>query len=269
MSRSPHETVFVPHLYDEELVPLIFAPYAPDLAARVAARPATSVLEIAAGTGVLTRELAERLPAGATIVATDLHQPMLDCAMRVGTDRAVEWQQADALQLPFANRTFDVVVCQFGVMFFPDKARAFSEARRVLRPGGALVFNVWDRIGENDFANGVTDALASLFPDDPPRFLPRVPHGYFDLALIRRDLAAAGFNARPEIETVTTHSPAALPRVPALAYCLGTPLRAEIEMRNLSGLEAAVDAADALIAERLGDGPVEGRLKAHVVVVET
>lgn len=269
MSRPPHDTIFVPHLYDEELVPLIFAPHAPDLAARVAARPATSVLEIAAGTGALTRELSERLPAGATIVATDLHQTMLDFAMRVGTDRAVEWRQADALQLPFANRTFDVVVCQFGVMFFPDKARAFSEARRVLRPGGALVFNVWDRVEENDFADGVTDALASLFPDDPPRFLPRVPHGYFDLALIERDLADGGFNAKPEIETVTSRSPATSPRVPALAYCLGTPLRAEIQTRDPLKLEAAVGAAEALIAERLGDGPVEGRLKAHVVVVET
>ncbi|GAP67536.1 methyltransferase type 11 [Mizugakiibacter sediminis] len=269
MNGLARDTLFVPRLYDEQLVPLIFAAYAADLAQRVAARPATSVLEIAAGTGAVTRELAARLPTGTTIVATDLQQPMLDFAMRVGTGRPIEWRQADALQLPFASRTFDVVACQFGVMFFPDKARAFAEARRVLRPGGALIFNVWDRIEENDFADAVTAALAAMFPADPPRFLPRVPHGYSDIAAIRRDLAAGGFNARPQFETVTARSAAASPRIPALAYCLGTPLRAEIEMRKPSGLEAAVDAVEALIAERLGDGPVEGRLKAHVVVAET
>ena len=129
------------------------------------------MLELAAGTGVVTRHLAVRLPAGVSIVATDLNQPMIDRAARVGTARPVVWRQADAMQLPFDDASFDALVCQFGVMFFPDKVRAFAEARRVLRPGGVFLFNVWDRVEENDFAVAVTDALAQMFPDNPPRFM--------------------------------------------------------------------------------------------------
>jgi ubiquinone/menaquinone biosynthesis C-methylase UbiE len=136
------------------------------------------VLEIAAGTGVVTRALASVLPDSVSIVATDLNQPMLDHASAVGTKRVVKWRQADAVQLPFEDRTFDAVVCQFGVMFFSEKSRAYSEARRVLRPGGVFIFNVWDRIEENEFADTVTAALELLFPEDPPHFLARTPHGY-------------------------------------------------------------------------------------------
>ena len=170
----------IPQLYDTYLVPLIFEPYAADLAQRLRARSVTRVLEIAAGTGVVTRALASALPASVSIVATDLNQAMLDRAAAVGTARPVEWRQADAMQLPFADGAFDAVVCQFGVMFFPDKAKAFAEARRVLKPGGVFIFNVWDRIEDNEFADVVTTALAPVFPADPPRFLARTPHGYHD-----------------------------------------------------------------------------------------
>src|SRR5713101_8889683 len=158
----------IPKLYETYLVPLIFEPYAADLANRLASRSLSRVLEVAAGTGVVTRALASVLPERVSIVATDLNQPMLDQASALGTTRPVEWRQADAMQLPFQDGTFDAVVCQFGVMFFPDKTKALSEARRVLRPGGVLVFNVWDRLEENEFADTVTAALASLFPEDPP-----------------------------------------------------------------------------------------------------
>jgi SAM-dependent methyltransferase len=119
--------------------------------------------------------LASALPESVSIVATDLNQAMLDQASVVGMTRTVEWRKADAMQLPFRDGTFDAVVCQFGVMFFPEKSKAFSEARRVLRPGGVFIFNVWDRITENEFADTVTTTLASLFPNDPPRFLARSP----------------------------------------------------------------------------------------------
>lgn len=168
----------VPKLYEEYLVPLIFEPYARDLADRLRSRKLSRVLEIAAGTGVVTRHLASTLPESVSIVSTDLNQPMLDTAARIGTTRSVEWRQADAMQLPFGEGEFDAVVCQFGAMFFPDKSEAFSQARRVLKPEGVLLFNVWDRIEENEFADVVTTALASRFPDDPPRFLARTPHGY-------------------------------------------------------------------------------------------
>ena len=149
----------IPKLYETHLVPLIFEPYAADLKKRVGSMNVSRILEVAAGTGVVTRALATGANEGVSIVATDLNQAMLDEAAAVGTARPVQWQQADAMALPFADGEFDAVVCQFGVMFFPDKSRAFSEARRVLKPGGVFIFNVWDRISENEFADTVTTAL--------------------------------------------------------------------------------------------------------------
>jgi len=258
----------IPKLYDEYLVPLIFQPYADDLANRLASRALSRVLEIAAGTGVVTRRLASVLPADVSIVATDLNRPMLDMAAAVGTNRPVEWREADAMQLPFEDGEFDAVVCQFGVMFFPSKPRAFTEARRVLRAGGVLLFNVWDRIEENEFAHTVTTALESLFPQDPPRFMARTPHGYHDVALVERDLQGGGFVSSPQVQTVAARSTAASPRIPALAYCQGTPLRSEIEARDKSRLGEATDLAAAAIAERFGPGPVDGKIQAHIIAVE-
>src|SRR3954464_15364035 len=145
----------IPKIYETYLVPLIFEAYAAELVDRLLSRPPGRVLEIAAGTGVVTRRLAARLPEQAAIVATDLNQAMIDHAASLGTKRAVTWRQADATKLPFPDGSFDAVVCQFGVMFFPDKARAFAEARRVLAPGGTFLFNVWDRIADNEFADAV------------------------------------------------------------------------------------------------------------------
>jgi len=250
------------------LVPLIFEPYATDLAHRLASRPVTRVLEIAAGTGVVTRALAAALPDKVSIVATDLNQAMLDQASAVGTKRAVEWRQADAMQLPFPDGTFDAVVCQFGVMFFPDKSKAFSQARRVLRPGGVFIFNVWDRIEENEFADTVTTALASAFPKDPPRFMARTPHGYHDRRTVERDLASGGFTAPPQIDTMAARSRAASARIPAIAYCQGTPLRNEIEARDASRLGEATDIAAEAIGKRFGPGAVDGKIQAHIVTIE-
>ncbi|QNP41707.1 class I SAM-dependent methyltransferase [Lysobacter solisilvae (ex Woo and Kim 2020)] len=257
----------LPELYERHLVPLIFQAYAVDLAARTAALAPHRVLEIAAGTGVVTRALAARLGRDVDIVATDLNAPMLQYAARIGTARPVQWQPADAQHLPFADAEFDAVACQFGVMFFPDKPQAFAQARRVLRPGGTLLFNVWDRIGENVFADTVTTALADVFPDDPPRFLARTPHGYFDTATIARDLARGGFTQPPRIDTVTLLARADHPRTVAVAYCEGTPLRNEIEARDTSRLAAATAAAETALARRFGSGAIEGRIQAHVVEV--
>jgi SAM-dependent methyltransferase len=258
----------IPKLYETHLVPLIFAPYAADLVNRLASRSLTRVLEIAAGTGVVTRALASALPESVAIVATDLNQPMLDHGAAVGTMRPVEWRQADAMQLPFEDGTFDAVVCQFGAMFFPDRAKAFAEARRVLGSGGVLIFNAWDRIEENEFAATVTAALESLFPHDPPRFLARTPHGYYDRPTIARDLGNGGFTAPPQIKTVAARSRATSPRVPAVAYCQGTPLRNEIEARDASRLGEATDIAAEAIARRFGPGAVDGKIQAHIVTIE-
>jgi len=270
MSSPNTDKVFsgsIPKLYETYLVPLIFEPYAADLAKRLSARPVSRLLEIAAGTGVVTRALASALPESAVIVATDLNQAMIDQAAAVGTKRAVEWRQADAMQLPFQDGSFDAVVCQFGAMFFPDKAKAFAEARRVLRPGGVLLFNVWDRIEENEFADTILSALASVFPNDPPRFMARTPHGYHDRGQIARDLASGGFTASPAIETLAARSRAKSPREPAIAYCQGTPWRSEIEARDAARLGEATDASAEAIARRFGRGAVDGKIQAHVFAV--
>ena len=257
----------IPGLYESHLVPLIFEPYAADLVARLAPRSPRRVLEIAAGTGVVTRRLAAALPRDVAIVATDLNQPMLDTAAAAGTRRPVEWRQADAMRLPFEDGAFDTVVCQFGVMFFPDKAKAFAEARRVLSAGGVFVFNVWDRIEENEFADVATQALASLFPEDPPRFMARVPHGYHDRALISQHLEEGGFTATPEFDTVAARSRASSAKIPAIAYCQGTPLRNEIEARGASRLGEATNVAEKALAGRFGAGAVDGKIQAHIVTL--
>jgi SAM-dependent methyltransferase len=254
----------IPEIYDRFLVPLIFEPYARDLARRLAHTAPRNVLETAAGTGVLTRAMASILPAEARIVATDLNQPMLDRAALSSADGRIEWRQADALALPFADQSFDAVACQFGAMFFPDKVLAYKEARRILRPGGRFLFNVWGPISDNEFADTVTDALAVLFPQDPPRFMARTPHGYHDVLLIRRQLDAAGFTA-VSIDTVDHRSKAPSPHEPAVGYCQGTPLRNEIEALDASGLEAATRQATEALSRRFGTGAIEGRIQALVI----
>jgi len=268
MSGPASDTRFsgtVPRAYETYLVPLLFEPYAADLAGRVAALQPGSVLEIAAGTGAVTRAMASRLPASVPIVATDLNPPMLAEAAARGASRPIEWRPADATALPFGDATYDAVVCQFGVMFFPDKPKAFSEARRVLAPGGTFLFNSWTGLADNELAHAVQDALASVFPEDPPRFMERVPHGYHDRPRIEADLAEAGFPKPARIELLTLHSRARSARDAAVAYCLGTILRDEIEARDASRLDGAIAAAESAIATRFGGGEVDAKMQAHVV----
>jgi SAM-dependent methyltransferase len=257
----------IPEIYERYLVPLIFEPYAARIASRVATAEPSRLLEIATGTGVVARRLVSVLPRGATIVATDINKPMLAQAAAACSDPSIEWRHADAMALPFDDGTFDTVVCQFGVMFFPDKPKAFAEARRVLKPGGWLFFSVWDRIEENEFPHVVDQALERLYPEDPPRFMTRVPHGYHDLALIGRDLTAAGFQQPPEVTTIAERSRAASPAIPAIAFCQGTPIRNWIEGRSEANLVEATAAAERAIAERFGSGAVDGKIQAHIIRV--
>ena len=240
----------IPEHYDAGLGPHIFEGYAEDLAGRVAALDPAAVLELAAGTGIVTRRLRDVLPAGCDIVASDLNQPMLDFAEATfAPDESVGFEVADATDLPWQDERFDVVTCQFGVMFFPDKHRSYAEARRVLRAGGHYVFNVWDAWPFNAFAEITHDVVAGFFPDDPPGFY-RVPFGYHDVEVIRRSLLDAGFRAA-SAETVQLTS--AIPSAENFARGLvfGNPLFQEIEQRggDADAIHAAV--ADAL-ARRLG-----------------
>lgn len=267
MSQPAAFSNSVAEVYERSLVPLLFAPYAVDLARRLSGLAEGALLETAAGTGVVTRHLAAALPGPVHIVATDLSQPMLDTAARIGAARAVEWRQADAQALPFDDASFEVVVCQFGAMFWPDKVKGFAEARRVLKPGGTFLFNVWDRVEDNELAHVVDGAVSAVFGDDPPDFMRRVPHGYFDPAAIAGHLLQAGFADAPSVETVAETSVAPSARAAAAAFCQGTPMRGEIERRDPARLAACVDAAERALARRFGPGPVRGRMQAHVLSV--
>ena len=255
----------IPEFYDTYLVPLIFEAYAGDLAERVVALAPETILETAAGSGVVTRSVASRMASDVHYTVTDLNQPMLDhAAKRQGVDGRITWRQADALDLPFDDFSFDAVICQFSVMFFPDKVAGYVEAARVLKPGGVFLFSVWDHIRANEFADVVTEAAASVFPQDPPRFLARTPHGYHDVDQIQNELGKAGFS-RISITTLERTSSAPSPRHPAVAYCQGTPLRTEIESRDATLLDHVTDRATLAIAERFGHGPVAGKIRGHVV----
>jgi SAM-dependent methyltransferase len=173
-------------------------------------------------------------------------------------------QQADALALPFEDQRFDVVACQFGVMFFPDKVQSYRETLRVLKPGGHFLFNTWDRIAENEFAGVVTQVLAAVFPQDPPDFMARTPNSYFDVERIRDELVGAGLTSISG-ETRDDISRAASPHDIAIAYCQGTPLRNEIEARDPLRIEEATQKAAEALVQRFGSGPIEGRIRAHVI----
>jgi len=261
------DTVFsgsIPSLYDSYLGPLIFEPYAQDLANRLSALNAGRILETAAGTGIVTRALMRSLPTSVSIVVTDLNQPMLDHATEQVSSNRLSWQKVDAQALPFPDGAFDAMVCQFGVMFFPDKQKAYREARRVLKPGGRFIFNVWDKIEHNEFADLVTTAVAELFPNDPPRFLARTPHGYHEKETILAEVRSAGF-VNIAAETLTQRSVAPSCRDPAIGYCQGTPLRNEIEARDANRLAEATEMAATKISARFGNGPVDGMIQAHII----
>jgi ubiquinone/menaquinone biosynthesis C-methylase UbiE len=261
------DTVFsgsIAELYDQKLGALLFSPYAIDLAGRLRSRPVDSVLETAAGTGLLTVELARCLPPGAEIVATDLNKPMLDHAAAKPGLEAVRWQHADAQILPFANASFGAVVCQFGAMFFPDRVTAYREAWRVLKPGGHFLFNVWGRLATNPVMAAVVEGAAKRYPQQKSWFFERTPCGYHDVDLIAADLRAAGFtDARIETVELNGHLTSALDA--AIGLCQGTPMRNEIEALDPNGLEGANRDAAAAIAARCEPGPASTPLQALVI----
>jgi SAM-dependent methyltransferase len=249
----------MPEVYDRCLGPVLFAPFAKQLAAAAAALLPGRVLELAAGTGIATAELVRALP-DAQITATDLNPAMVEwAASRIS---GPSWLPADAQHLELPDDSFDLVACQFGVMFFPDKQAAFAEAARVLAPSARLLFTVWDVVEASDIPAALVASLAAVFPENPPSFLARIPHGYADPDQIAADLRAAGL--QPErIERLVLRSTAASARSVAEGFCLGTPLRFALTERG-SLLDLTQRLADELTA-RLGTGPVDGALAAIAV----
>lgn len=254
MSDDSRFTGSIPATYDELLVPVLFRPFAADLVARVRDLAPASILELAAGTGVVSHLLAASLPQ-ARIVATDLNPAMLEIASSHGTSANLSFEPADAQHLPFADDSFDLVVAQFGAMFFPDRIGAFREALRVLGDNGTLLFNVWDRLEANTGSAAIHDAVRSALPDPKPDFIARTPFGYNDRSVIKRELQAAGFAMVDIAEVVRTGPPGSAPLL-ARGICQGTPLANELALHSPSdqdnALEAATSAAEALEA----DGPL-------------
>jgi ubiquinone/menaquinone biosynthesis C-methylase UbiE len=231
----------IPARYDRYLGPLLFEPYAEKVAERARVLQPRRILETAAGTGIVTSALHRTLP-DAEIVATDLNPAMLDVAAEKFPSGEVRFQPADALDLPFGEREFDLVVCQFGIMFFPDKVKGNSEARRVLRDGGTCLTLLWDRLALNPDSQALCQALVEEFPTDPPRFLERMPFSYADRDAIERDMRAAGFTdvtieAVPAASRVDAHAA-------AYGMCVGSPMSAEIAERGPDAVERAAQAAE-------------------------
>jgi SAM-dependent methyltransferase len=249
----------MPDFYDRCLGPALFTPWAQHLAAVAAGHAPDSVLEIAAGSGILTAELVRRLPT-AQLTATDLNPAMVSWgAQRVS---GPTWLAADAQRLQFSHSSFDMVICQFGVMFFPDKAAAFDQVADVLRPGGVFVFSVWDAVEESLFPAALVSGLADVFPDEAPDFVARIPHGYHDPDEIASDLDAGGL-VLDQIERVVLRGKATSAGTLAEGFCKGTPLRFALQQRgDVHHLTEAV--ADRMTA-RLGSGPVDGDLAGFVV----
>jgi len=254
----------IPEIYDEHLGPLLFEHYAADLAARVTVPAGGRVLELACGTGIATERLRAALPDDVAIVATDLNEAMVDLARnKRGNLANVHYQVVNALDLPFEDGSFDAVVCQFGVMFFPDKPAGAREAARVLKPGGAYTFNVWDSLDRNSAIKVAQDTISGFFDGNPPAFL-LIPFGYHALDPIKALLENAGFGAL-DISVVPTVVERPSARSVALGCVEGNPGIHEIHARATAPAEKIVDAVAAALGENFGDAPLRTPLQAIVI----
>lgn len=248
----------MPEIYDRCLGPAVFRPFAVDVAQRAGRLAPARVLELAAGSGVGTRELVAGLPGPVT--ATDLNPGMARCG--AAAVPGAHWAVADAQRLPFADGAVDLVVCLFGVMFFPDRPAAYAQAHRVLVPGGRLLFTTWDAVARHGFADALMVGIHRAFPVDPPMFVEAIPHGYHDPERIVADVRAAGFTD-VDLETVTLTGHAGSAADIAVGFCAGSPLRAGIESRGDLAAATAVVAEE--MTAQLGPGPVTATMTAHVV----
>ena len=251
----------IPENYDRYLGPVLFQPYAADLVARLDSPE--NVLELACGTGIVTRQLRKRLTLGAKIVATDLNEAMLSYAkQKFESSETIEWKQADATDLPFADQSFDAVLCQFGVMFFPDKEQAAREVFRVLKPGGIFLFNVWDAIEENDLPHIAHTIISRFFDDNPPNFY-EIPFSFHDSEKIESVLAQAGFrNIECSIVSMTAEAASASELTRGLVH--GNPVIAAIRERDESQIPEIENAIASQVAAQCGDAPVRARMRAVV-----
>jgi ubiquinone/menaquinone biosynthesis C-methylase UbiE len=253
----------IPQMYDRYLGPVLFEPYAADLARRVAAHGVGPVLEMACGTGIVTQQLRTHLAPEVKIVTTDLSQPMLDYAQtKLATLKNVDWRQADIAALPFPDASFSTVVCQFGLMFVPDKQAAFREVRRVLGKGGVFAFSVWDAMTANPYAHLTHETLAKLFPVDPPQFF-TVPFSFHDREILQQLLTMHGFSD-VQVETVTLEARSESARALATGFVQGSPLSATLQERGVA-FDPVVETLAEAFAHLGGAAPFSSSMQAVVV----
>lgn len=252
----------IPENYDRYLGPSFFEPFADDLVARLDPKRHQKVLEVACGTGIVTRRLRDCLPAEAELIATDLNPAMFALAQhKFDPKENVIWREADASALPFADGSFDAVVCQFGVMFFPDKEVAMRETHRVLRSGGVFLFNVWDSLEQNPVARTAHEMIASFFDHDPPSFY-EVPFGFHDVNVIRGLLETTGFQ-EIEISAVAMPCQSRSAAEFAIGLVRGNPVATAIQERGVS-VDRVVGAVEKELGERFGVAPLETTMQALV-----
>ncbi|HEY5082465.1 MAG TPA: methyltransferase domain-containing protein [Bauldia sp.] len=244
----------IPEHYDRGLGPLIFVDYAADMATRAAAGNPSRVLETAAGTGIVTRALRDALPADTALTATDLNGAMLEIARKkFKPGEKVAFQPADATALPFGDGAFDTVVCQFGVMFYPDKDKSYREVRRVLSSGGRYLFSVWDAHRYNPFARITNEVIVRFFPVDPPQFY-SVPFSMNQIDPVKAALIEAGFT---DIEIAVVKLDKTIPDAAAFARGLiyGNPVVEQIRARGGIDPEAVFEATVDALHREFGADP--------------
>ena len=265
-TASPTFSGSVPNTYHTFLGPMIFDAYAKDMTARLARvfKPQSGVLELAAGTGIVTKQVLASLPPTAKLTVTDISEPMLGVAKAALSDPRLTFQPADACQLPFPDRYFDTLLCQYGVMFFPDKVQAMKDARRVLAPGGTYIFNIWDSFEHNPIPRTVHETLASLIPANPIPFLAKMPFGYSDRAEIERVTRAGGFS-NVAIETVEFPSSAPSAADAARAWVEGTPILAALTERGITDPAPIRIEVEKALATKFGNSPCRASMRAIVV----
>ncbi len=265
MSSPVAFTGSVPQTYHTYLGPMIFDAYARDMARRLTTRANDRILELACGTGIVTKEIARTMPPAATLLATDLNEAMINVARPfLGADPRVSYQAVDACSLPFADQSFDSIACQYGLMFFPDKVKSMQEARRVLKPGGRYILNVWDSLAHNPIPRTVHECLAARYSENPPQFLAKTPYGYFDRAEIERVVRAGGFT-QCTIETIGFPSIAPAAEDAARAWLEGTPLFAALQERGVTDFTPIRKELAGVLAAKFGSSPCTSTMQAIVV----